>query len=412
VVVGSLAYNEMATAFMLATGLLVVQGATASWRSGAALGLLAAAACGAKLTAIGFVALPLAIVMLMAAPPRRWLPLAATAGIVALAGLLPWLVRNALHAGNPLFPFASGLLGEAHWTPGQAEIFMQGHRFQGGPGARLAELWNQVLRYGIGPRPAGEPWAPQWSLLPWLAVGGLAVTRLRGHALRLGVILGVQLVFWLLATHLKSRFLVPAAVPAAIAAALSLSLLGGRAGVAVKLALLLWCALPILVLSNEPYSNRARVPERQRDAPLARIGAARVISGDALPPADRRALSDVSPVVTVNWLLEANRRVLLVGQAAPLYYHSSFTYQTTWDRGPLSHAMDQAGETAEAWIPALREAGYTHLLVDPTMLEIWTERGWGDPRLTARRILDGADRLATLIGEYPDGTRLYALARE
>ena len=138
VVVGSLAYNEMVTAFMLAVGLLVGRSGTASRRTGAAFGLLAAAACGAKLTAIGFVALPLAIVMLMGAPPRRWTTLVSAAGVVALIGLLPWLGRNALHAGNPLFPFANGWFGDAHWTPRQTEIFTQGHRFQGGPGPRFA----------------------------------------------------------------------------------------------------------------------------------------------------------------------------------------------------------------------------------------------------------------------------------
>ncbi|MHC4711229.1 MAG: hypothetical protein ACYTA3_12635 [Planctomycetota bacterium] len=65
VVAGSLGYNDMVVAFLLATGLLVIQIAPPdSLRRGAALGMLAAAACGAKLTAIGFVAVPLGLLML------------------------------------------------------------------------------------------------------------------------------------------------------------------------------------------------------------------------------------------------------------------------------------------------------------------------------------------------------------
>ena len=143
--------------------------------------LLSAAACGAKLSALGFVAAPLGVLMLVTSwsagsggsggsGGSRRLPLMVmTAAAVALAWLTPWLLRNWVHAGNPVFPFAT-FAGTGHWTPEQADTWRQGHLYNGGVSARLGELWNQYFRYGIGPAPdPTEPWRPQWSLLPWLA---------------------------------------------------------------------------------------------------------------------------------------------------------------------------------------------------------------------------------------------------
>ncbi|MCH6550872.1 MAG: hypothetical protein IH804_02510, partial [Planctomycetes bacterium] len=89
VVVGSLAYNEMVVALLLAAGLLVVEETGLSpGRRGAAVGLIAAAACGSKLTAVGFVAVPLGLLLLGLSHPRRWLWIAACAGVAGLVGLL------------------------------------------------------------------------------------------------------------------------------------------------------------------------------------------------------------------------------------------------------------------------------------------------------------------------------------
>ena len=109
IVVGSLGYNEMVVALLLAVGLVLVERGVDSWRGGAAIGLLCGAACGAKLTAIGLVALPLAVVMLGRMPLRRWPRPAIAAGLAAAAALGPWLIRTGLHLGNPLFPIGTGL---------------------------------------------------------------------------------------------------------------------------------------------------------------------------------------------------------------------------------------------------------------------------------------------------------------
>jgi hypothetical protein len=402
VVVGSLAYNEMAAALMLAGGLLVLGIDDLSPRGrGALIGVLAAAACGAKLTAAGFVAAPLALLLAWDTPPRRW---PVVAGAAAAAGgivLAPWLLRNAAHCGNPVFPFATGLLGAAHWTAEQVEAWRHGH--QPDHGSRLGALWAQVLRYGIGPSPGpGEPWLPQWSLLPWLALGGLAAGPRRASG-RLAAVIAVQAAFWLAMTHLKSRFMVPALVPLSIAAALGAGAVAARlrhraVTACLAAAMIAWCLLPVALFLRE-----------RGGAPGAMIGWADVLAGDGGAAGLRGELAREIPAVYVNTVLPPGARTLLVGDAAPLYYRGSITYQTTWDRGPMSEVMRAAPGDPQDWAGALRRRGFTHVLVEPSMLARWAAEGWNDPLLTPERVLGAMERGAVLEHAFPSGTRLYRL---
>ncbi len=412
IVTGSLAYNEMVVTLLLATGLLILCDKQFETPTAVALGIVTATACGAKLTAVGFAAVPLAVLLFAGSPAARWPRLGAAAAGSALVCLLPWLIRNGVDAGNPVFPFATSFFGLAHWTAEQADAWTQGHTAGTGIAGRAAATWNELLRCGLGDNPAPpDPWLPQWSLLPWLAPVGLAVAatnaRLRRWTMRLGLILLVQLVFWMLFTHLKSRFMLPAVVPAALAVALGIAAVSERLrpgrvrtalGAAMLAALVLWCCLPGAIYLREAAG-----------APAARIGLALMLSGDVLSPSQRRSMSDSVAAIGLNYDLPDGARVLAVGDATPLYYRADVTYQTTWDRGPLSAAMRSRPDDPSAWVADLREQGFTHLLVAPTMLAIWERSGWNDPLITASRVLDMADRFAELHRKFPGGERLYLL---
>ncbi len=423
VVAGSLAYNEMAVVLLEAAMLLVIAEPIAaasqagagppgllSTRAAAAAGLLAGAACGVKLTAAGFVAAPLAILLLVSLPPRAWpsrLGTAAAAGLVALA---PWMLRNALAAGNPFFPLDGGLFGTAHWTAEQCRNFLDAHRNSAGAGAALAALWDQVARYGIGPSPtAREPWAPQWSILPWLTVAALmpalAPAKWRRPAIGLGIVLLVQVVFWMGFTHLKSRFLLPAVVPAAVLVSLGLAAArerlapGARPGVIAALgalAGLAWASQPVEILAREP-------------APALRLGRADVITGDGLLPEQRKELAPKLYTVMLNHGLPPTARVLLVGDATPLYFRGDVTYCTVWDRGPMTKAIDAAPDNPRGWFDALAADGFTHLLIEPALLAVWQREGWGDPRLDPDRLLAAASLYTDPVAEFPDGRKLFRL---
>jgi len=403
IVVGSLAYNDGFVGLFLAAGLLVaLKAPRCQRRVGIALGLLIAGSCGAKLTAFGFVALPLVIAVLAMRRKRAVVELL-VAGVVALILLSPWLIRNALTTGNPTFPFLSALFGTGHWTPEQLATFAHAHQSELALGARFGRLWSMWCVFGFGVNPnAGEPWAPQWSLLPWVGVAGLAMLtfryRLRGVAIVLTLMLLAQVSFWLFATHLQSRFLVPTAVILASAAA---SALGQRRWSSIArpaaAALVLWCLVPLVVFAKEPLIDHSQ--SNQDGAPAAMIGNRDIATGEAYrakmasltDPKERMQLAQVAPTAYwINHVLAPEslgpQPVLLIGDATPFRYRRSLRYNTVWDRGALDEVIRSAPETPELWAPTLRALGFRYVLVDLEMLGRWTAAGWVNPQLTAERI--------------------------
>jgi len=415
VVVGSLAYNEMFVALMLITALLVIhERSDPCLRRGLAVGLLAGAACGAKLTAAGFVVVPFLATILFTLRPKKWAAVLAGNAIGGAIILAPYFIRNAAYTGNPMFPFLPELFGHAHWTAEQARIWREAHLPELAIHDRLRAVWHELLRYGIGPSPyaADEPWRPQWSILFWLApLGMLAGALRRSHrklSIQMAVMLAMQLLFWLFFTHVKSRFMLPAVVPATIGAALGVHalLLAGRsararstARIVLVAAGVVWAAQPVWIYAREANS-----------APAARIGWANALIGRRIAPADLRRIAAVHPPVFVNHVLPPGSHVLLVGEAAPLYYRTDrVTYQTTWDRGPLSRAMDRSDNPAD-WFDHLEQQGFTHVLINAGMLQRWKESGWADPRLDPSAIIEGAQAHARPVHAWPDqGMRLDAI---
>lgn len=418
IVTGTLAYNEMPVLLMFAGGLLLTLGRHpqphCSTRHGASIGLLAAAATGAKLTALGFVAMPLVVVMLANLPIKQWTRACAGGLIVAVLALSPWLFSNFAASGNPVFPFAADLLGSGHWTAEQVATWNAGHQPQLTIPDRLTEAWHQLGRFGIGQPPATEErWHAQWSVLPWLAAAAIISLLLSKAYQRIGIQLGVivviQLIFWVGFTHIKSRFMLPMVVPAAVAGAVAITLLREataavsatrmwRMDALLAAILLLWCAVPVWVYAHQV-----------QQMPALAVGNAHAWSGDIGDPSTVRKASELRAVVYLNTQLTANRLVLFVGEAAPFYYRCNFTYSTTWDRGPLSRLMREHGDDAQTIIASLGKEGYTHLLINPTMLARWEAAGWNDPLITADGIITLADGLGTLEMAWPTGERLYRL---
>jgi hypothetical protein len=411
VVVGSLAYDEMVTTLLLASGLMVIRDSGFEpWRRGLLIGILAAGACGAKLTSTFLVALPLGILLLMCTPLRRWHVAVGTGVLGALLVLSPYLISNTVTRSNPVFPFATQVLDKGHWSDEQIDAWRRGHAPEAGLSPKVRATWDQWWRFGLGTNPSPEePWIPQWLVLPWLTLAGLILMLTdpptRRWAVRLGVVLALQLVLWAALTHGKSRFLLPAVVPCALIIGLGADrLITGRAGRSLcGLLLTVWSLGSILIYAREPDGT---------GAPAARIGAIELITGEVLEPAQRRELALAGGTAAyLNWMLPQDSRVLLIGDAAPFYYRGDVTYQTTWDRGPLSVAMRAAPHEPAAWIDTLASQGFTHLLVDATMLRRWQEAGWNDELITAQRVLDAAQQHARLEMQFPGQMRQLMLYR-
>lgn len=208
------AYNEGGLLLYgtLAVGWAIAALGAARGRLGAfaVAGAMAGLASGAKLTGVPMLLIAVAgvaaVVMVLF---RRRLPGNALAGAVAgpavfvLTGLLvfsPWLIRNQVWAGNPVFPEAMPLLGRGHFSPVQVERWQRAHRprdDQQSAAARVVELGKQVV---------GD-WRYGFVLLPLALVAAMPSYR-RPAALLLFLLLVGLTVFWLAITHLQSRFFV------------------------------------------------------------------------------------------------------------------------------------------------------------------------------------------------------------
>ena len=179
---GWLVYNEPGLALY---STLAFAAAFDAWKNRArkeALlsGILAGLAFGTKYPAALFLILPLAAVLEFR---RLALPFA----LGALLTASPWLAKNLIETGNPVFPL---LAGDAKWDAAHA------------PGAMdLAALWNSLGNLG-----SGMLVAP--ALLVFLLFGW---KREEGRTFRKAVLLwaGLGVLLWFACTHRVDRFCLP-----------------------------------------------------------------------------------------------------------------------------------------------------------------------------------------------------------
>jgi hypothetical protein len=123
-------------------------------------GLFAGFACGTKLTAVPMilVGVPVAwiVVRIMSRFRSSRIPNPGTRipipplllfTLTALLTFCPWLIRNQLWAGNPVFPELMPLLGQAHFTDVQVARYQKAHSprpDQHSISAHLSAGWNQI----------------------------------------------------------------------------------------------------------------------------------------------------------------------------------------------------------------------------------------------------------------------------
>ena len=430
VVVGSLAYNEPGVNLLLAGALLVACETDVRPASrGAIVGMLVGCACGCKPTALLFAGVPAGVLLLgmpllgvpiehrRDGPALRGLARAVIAGSIAgCVALAPWLVRNALAGGNPIFPFAPGVFGPAHWATDQLERYHGAHAFHGTIADRLRLLaWSA---------PGVDPNAPltdrfrgfahgQWGLFApaVMVAAGLALasgSRVRRAGMIVLGAMALQCLAWLGATHLQSRFLLPCLPTGAMLIALTgarLATLAGerpdaRAGVALLLALVVLFQTALLF----------RVYGRERGG-MAGAGLGVFPSHFAGVPGDDP--EGLGAFAWVNRELPPGERVYLLGDAAAFYLVRAVVSHTTFDASPLGEAMREHPGDAVAWREALRRRGVRWILYCPPELARYHASGWYDRLVTPESVAAFLDEHAELVRAWPgEGRYLFRLRED
>ncbi len=395
-IAGSMAYNEMGVLAFGSAALMVVFGESGTTRRGAvAVGLLVGAATLSKLTAGVMVAVPVGLILLLrlnrqadAKDKGGWMPgvqLAAFAGLAGVLMLSPYLVRNSVATGNPVFPFAAERLGAGHWGNELVDRWDTAHGLspkQEGKFDGLGRQWLLNTGYGaVGGQPTPremqnvarfdrEGGVPTLWIV--VAVGGVLLLihkdtrRLAGG---LVLMLGVQVCFWMFATHMQSRFLLPTVLPACLIAGLGCGRLRALSKErAPNVAPLVGAAMVVMLglisfttlLSQTPTG---RDPETGEDlqAPLwVAVNAPIATHPDDL---------NTHPI---NRLPLDSKTLLVADNSGLLYLRRPIVYATAFDEAPLGKMIREARRTGgdggtggglDEVNDALRRAGITHVWV-------------------------------------------------
>lgn len=391
IVTGSLAYNDLAAvAFLAAAALAAVDRSLAPLARGVLVGILTAAACNAKPTALIFGAPGLALALAATSGARRsLLPLAGAAAAGAV-WLLPWLIRNWAASGNPVFPQAASVFGSGHWSAEQVTRFTDAVTFHGSLVDRLKLLVVIDPSDPSGPRHRGML-HPQWfALFPAvIAAGALALLRPATHraAALCVAVLGLQLLAWLFFTHLQSRFLLPLIIPATALVALAAATLTRPRHVGpsvLALAAIVQLSASIWTFATQ----RGGIPNQLLlSGPSIRSGEAFRAELAATDPLQaRQFLSDLPPEPFINLALPPGGSVYLLGDATPFYYSYPVIYNTTWDAWPLAEAIRAAPNDPAAWTRALHGRGIRFVLANYAEIDRLTRSGWIDPRITPQAV--------------------------
>ena len=416
VVVGSLAYNDLGVVVLGAAAFAAaLDSGLSPWRRGLTAGLLVGVACGCKPTALLFLGMPVAVLLLGRTEVRRWGALAAVGCAAGLAALAPWLIRNGVYAGNPVFPYLTGWFGTAHWTAEQAERFARATFYQGGFVDRIALLVLEDPQDPAGARHRGL-FHPQWLVFfPLTAaalIGVLACARSRWLGLLLAAGLLTQLAAWLYASHLQSRFLIPLTIPSTVL----LGVAGARfLGVAQARGLWLGRGAAALLAGAALVHGGASVwafaqqnGGRPNSLLIAGAGIRTGALWDSWEQADAAGVG--SPEVYANLALPPGRVLYLLGDATPLYYAPPVMYHTVWDRSPLAEAARAHPDEPSRWGEGLRRADVRYVLVNFAELARYRRSGYLDAALTPEVVERFLGACGRLVREWPGGRALFELA--
>lgn len=303
-------------------------------------GLFAGFACGCKYTAIPMIAGPLLIATFLL--PKQTIRHKFENGLIfallALVSFSPWLIRNMALTGNPVFPLVNRVFDASPegWGPEQTDRWERGHQ----PGesertivGRLQALWRHVPADGL------QRFGPAILLLG--LVGLLGRKRDRTDLI-LVVILSLQLVVWLFATHLYARFAVVFLIP--------LTLLAGRGVMdGGRRANLLISVLCVGACWNFYFAAKLVGSEGALGGP-----------GSSFYDGDQPGYEYFK---LVNDELPGYAKILLVGEARAFYFRRPVSYNVVFNRNPFAQVV-RTSRSERQILDWLADEGYTHVLVN------------------------------------------------
>lgn len=339
------------------------------------VGLLAGGAMAVKYPGLVSAVFPFGLVAMTAAGRARSARPVAAYSLGVLIAVGPWLLKNAILTGNPVYPLAFDLFGGRGWN---AELD--------------AKWWH-----AHGPRPVS--WATlqtglwdvlgrsDWQSPLFVLFAPLAFLKRNGHLISkfLGIYILYSFLTWYFLTHRLDRFWIPLLPAAAILAGLGADWTRRRSW-------RVWIAAPLTIatLANLAMILTPITGPTNWTAPLERLFVE--VPASVNPPLAR-----------LNRALPPDAKPLLVGQAAVFSLDApEVAYSTVFNPERFAEWTD--GRSSEEIHRILNEQSITHLYVD--WVEIARHRepgGYGfDERISRahleRLVADGVLSPPTRLG--------------
>jgi 4-amino-4-deoxy-L-arabinose transferase-like glycosyltransferase len=321
-------------------------------------GFLAGSAMACKYTGLISVIIPVGLLVasvtacrsLKTADLRRLILTGAafTVGVVVAIG--PWLLKNTLETGNPVFPLAYSLFRGNGRDAAMNEQWKRGHSSHY---ASLSDwIWDWPVK--LTDVVANNDWHSVL-MFAFAPIALLAVWRRKVWLI--WAFVGWQFLTWFLFTHHIDRFYVPMFPVVALLAGCGASWLWTRTPGR-------WCG-GVLIAASLAFN----------------IWIMQNIGGFNAGRTDLRAAEKLVVSPSQRWLndefaadrLPANFKVLCVGEAALFHAKFPYLYNTVFDRSLFEQcfAGKSLGESRE-W---LRQRGITHVLVNWSEILRYREPG-------------------------------------
>ncbi len=294
------------------------------------LGLLAGGAMSCKYPALISAVIPFGLMAVLTRSPKAVLGFAL--GVSVAIG--PWLVKNVIDTGNPVYPLQNKIFGGKPWSADREAKWQNAH----GP---KPPSW-MALQDGL----LDVAGRSDWQSALFVALGPLALLRRESRKSSVVLLTYVSYIFatWFFLTHRLDRFWLPVLPPLAILAGQGADWCRSRAwsvvlGLVMTIAIvtnLVACTTPLTALiewTDSLVTMRTRIPRILNPA-LATLDA-------ELPP---------------------GAKPLLVGQAAVFHLNHEVVYNTVFDDEILETlARDRSPEDVRR---ALIARGITHVYVE------------------------------------------------
>jgi hypothetical protein len=298
------------------------------------IGWLAGGAMACKYPGLVSAVVPFGVVALAEAARRRSWQTVAAFVLGCLIVMTPWLAKNVIDTGNPVYPLANRVFGGRHWDPAREIKWSNAH---GPKSIEMAALRGSIVDV------AGRS---DWQSPLYVALAPLALLRRgsRRPALALwGYVLYLFATWWLL-THRLDRFWLPLLAPLAVLAGIGADWTRRRIW-----EVLLGLILVVSIVTNLAYSSTALTGFNEWTGDLQVL---------------RRSIPEMlnAPLARLDAELPPDAKVLLVGQAAVFHFRHPIVYNTVFDNETIETLT--RGRSPGEIASALAERGVTHVYVD------------------------------------------------